>query len=126
MGPEENLFLMAKVLDLTNEQAKQVKSILNVERERVSPLVQHLADSLEKLRQVMETEPFDEPAVRTLATGQEKARVEMIVSRVSVKSRILAVLTPGQRKLARKFRDILPDLSMRPPFPPPECDRPSP
>jgi len=119
MSPEGNFVPMVKVLDLTKEQKDQVKSILDVERERVAPLVRQLAENREKLRQAMEAEPFDEPTVRTLATNQEKAHVEMIVSRARVESRILALLTPEQRKLARKLRGILLDLPMRPPFHPP-------
>ncbi len=119
MGPEGSFVLMVKALDLTKEQKKQVKSILDAEREGVAPLVRQLAENREKLRQAMEAEPFDEPTIRTLATSQEKAHVEMIVSRARVESRFLALLTPEQRKLARKLRGILLDLPMRPPFPPP-------
>jgi Spy/CpxP family protein refolding chaperone len=116
MAPEGIFVLMVKALDLTKEQKDQVKSILDVERERVSPLVRQLAENREKLRQALEAEPFDEPTIRTLATSQEKVLVEMIVSRARVESRFLALLTPEQRKLARK---LLLDLPMRPPFPPP-------
>jgi Spy/CpxP family protein refolding chaperone len=119
MGPEGNFVLMVKVLDLTKEQKEQIKSILDVERERVSPLVRQLAENREKLRQAVEAEPFDEPTVRTLATSQEKAHIEMVVSRVRVESRILALLTPEQRKLARKLPGILLDLPLWPPVAPP-------
>ncbi|MDD5762114.1 MAG: Spy/CpxP family protein refolding chaperone [bacterium] len=121
MGPEGTFLLMVKVLDLTKEQEERIKDILDVELERIPPLVRQLAEYRKKLRQAVETEPFDEPTVRALATNQEKAHAEMVVSQARVESRILALLTPEQRRLARKLRSILPDLPMRPPFPPPGC-----
>lgn len=47
---------------------------------------------------------FDGAAVRALATRQNAARVELIVSRARVKSQIYALLTPEQRELAQKIR----------------------
>jgi Spy/CpxP family protein refolding chaperone len=81
IGPEGTFVMMLKVLDLTKEQEKQIKRILEVERERVAPLVCQVAEYREKFRQAVEAESFDEPMVRTLATSQEKANVEMVVSR---------------------------------------------
>ncbi len=103
MGPGKRIDRMAKKLDLTEAQKKQVTAILASEREKAEPLRQQLADNRENLRKAIEAEPFDEATVRALAQSQNEARVELVVSRARAKSQIYALLTPEQRELARKL-----------------------
>ena len=104
MGPGSRFARMAKKLDLTEAQQKQVKAILESEREKAAPLLQQLAGNREKIRKAIEAERLDEAAVRTLAASQNETRVELVVSRARARSQIFALLTPEQRESARKLR----------------------
>ncbi len=99
--PGKRFSRMARKLDLTEAQREQVKAILESERVAVAPLRKQLAEAREKIRRAVETEPFDEAAVRALAASQNDARVELAVSRARVRSRIHALLTPEQRERAK-------------------------
>jgi protein CpxP len=104
MGPAKRIDRMAKRLNLTETQQEQVKAILTSEWEKAAPFRQQLAETRGKIRQAIETEPFDEAAVRALAESQNQARVELDVSRARAKNRIYALLTPEQREQARRIR----------------------
>ncbi len=104
MGPGKHFARMAKELNLTEDQQKQIKAILESERQKAAPLRKQLAENREQVRKAIEAQPFDESAVRALAAGQNATRVELVVSRARAKSQIFALLTPEQRDLAKKFR----------------------
>lgn len=104
MGPGRHFARMAKELNLTEDQKTQIKTILESERQNAAPLRKQLAENREEMRKAIESQPFDESAVRALATRQNAARVELIVSRARVKSQIHALLTPEQRDMAKKLR----------------------
>jgi protein CpxP len=103
-GSGRHLARMAKALDLTDAQKEQVKAILETEKANVAPLRQKFAETREKIRLAVETTPFDEAAVRSLAVSQNETRTEMTVSRARAESRIFALLSPEQKERAKKFR----------------------
>ena len=102
-GSGRHFARLAKALDLTDAQKEQVKTILETEREKVAPFRQKLGETREKIRRAVEAEPFDEAAVRSLASSQNETRTELMVSRARVKSQIFALLSPEQRERAKKF-----------------------
>jgi Spy/CpxP family protein refolding chaperone len=104
MGHGRNFEGMAGALDLTAEQKGQIRTIFAAEREKTAPLRQQLAETREKMRQLVQTEPYDEAAVRSLAASQEKNRVELVVSRMRAMNRAFALLTPEQKEKAKQFR----------------------
>jgi Spy/CpxP family protein refolding chaperone len=104
MGPGRHFERMAKDLDLTAEQKGQIRTILDAEREKTSPLRQQLAEYRDKMRQLVQTEPYNEAAVRSLAASQEKTRVELVVSRTRAMNRVYTLLTPEQKEKAKQFR----------------------
>jgi protein CpxP len=104
MGPGRHFERMAEALGLTTEQKGQIQTIFAAEREKTAPLRQQLGETREKLRQLVQTVPYDEAAVRSLATSQEKTRVELVVSRMRAMNRAYALLTPKQQEKAKQFR----------------------
>lgn len=98
---------LAEVLELTPEQQEQIKSIRAAEEEKVAPLREQLREGRKQLRTAIESQPFNEAAVRTLAKSQAAIRTELIVSRARVQSQIHALLTPEQRTLAEKLRPLM-------------------
>ena len=100
---------IAEVLELTPRQQDQIQTILKAEKEQAAPLRKKMMENRKQLQAVIETQPFDEEAVRTLAAAQADTRTELIVSRARVQNQISAVLTPQQRELARKIRPLMKD-----------------
>jgi Spy/CpxP family protein refolding chaperone len=101
------LAVMADILGLTDSQKAEIKQIFLAEKENRAPLRQKLAQGRKQLRQLTRTAPFDEAAVRSLVAGQEATRTELIVSRLRMQNRILAVLTPDQQVVAKKLRLLM-------------------
>lgn len=90
---------MTKVLNLTEAQQTQIKSIMNDSRTRTKPLMQQLRQN----RQAADTNmngTFDEAQARTFANKQSQIMSNLIVERQRTKSQIYSVLTPDQRQKA--------------------------
>lgn len=104
-GGERFLARMTEALNLSAEQQEKIKAIMEDHRNKVAPLRQSLDESRDKLRQMAKADSFDEAAVRSLATSQAGTKTEMIVERTRMQSRIHALLTPEQRKLAEEKFD---------------------
>lgn len=100
-GSRDPIARMSRALNLTESQQKEVRDILQSQREKNAPLRQQLVETRKKIQEAIETEPFDETTVRALMEEQSKTRVELSVSRARTKSRIYALLTPEQRESAR-------------------------
>jgi Spy/CpxP family protein refolding chaperone len=96
----------AAALDLTDAQQAQVKAVFAANRQLVAPLRKTLAAGRKQLRQITRATPFDESAVRTLAASQEATRTELIVAGARVQNQLQAILTPEQRVLAQKLRQL--------------------
>jgi len=93
---------MARDLDLTAEQEKQIRGILDAEREKNAPLHKQMRENREQLRKIIEKTPFDEAAVRKLAAEKEKTHVELVVSRARAMNKVYTLLTPEQKEKAGK------------------------
>ncbi len=92
---------IARRLDLTDAQQAKVKSILEAERQNVSPLFAQAAKNRQQLHEATANGKFDEAQVRTIAAQQGQTMTELIVARERVKSKIYNdVLTPEQRTKA--------------------------
>ncbi|MCE5335707.1 MAG: Spy/CpxP family protein refolding chaperone [Desulfobacteraceae bacterium] len=88
---------LAKKLNLTEAQRKQVRTIFEEERALSEPLFQKMKEGHQQLRELGREGKFDEEKVRAAARAQSDNMVEMIVARERLHSRINAVLTPEQR-----------------------------
>jgi Spy/CpxP family protein refolding chaperone len=100
MGHGRHFGRMARDLDLTAEQEKQIRGILDAEREKNAPLHQQMRENREQLRKIAEKTPFDEAAVRKLAAEKEKTHIELVVSRARAMHKVSGLLTPGQKEKA--------------------------
>lgn len=103
-GDGPRLHRMAQALGLSTEQQARIQEIIKEEGPALAPLQETLRTSREALHKAITIEPFDETAVRALASDQAATRTEMIVARARMQNRIQAVLTPEQRVLAEKLR----------------------
>lgn len=103
-GPGGGEDRMAKILNLDESQQKQVKAIMDTEREQSRALFDKSHELRKQLMQAAEATTFDEAAVRTLATEQARIEIELTVSRAKVHSKINALLKPEQRELHKRLR----------------------
>jgi len=94
---------MVKRLGLSSDQQQKIETILESERATGKPIRQQLAAGREQMKAIVKAEPFDEAAVRTLATSQEAIRVELTVARARTRSQIYELLTPAQRDSAENW-----------------------
>jgi protein CpxP len=100
---------MARILDLNETQQQQIQAILEEEREKTAPLRQQMSEYRDQLRQLKQSETFDEAAVRALAGKKAEVSTELMVSRARTHNRIQALLTPDQRERAEKLRPQMHD-----------------
>ncbi len=112
-SPEHIVAFMTDALDLTDAQQTQAKEILAREKANFQPLIQQMADGHKQIRALEEATPFDEAAVRALATQHAQAMTELIVMKARVKSELFAILTPTQRTKATKIMNRHEDRMMR-------------
>ncbi|GFE58317.1 Spy/CpxP family protein refolding chaperone [Geobacter sp. AOG1] len=123
MFPEKRLARMARELGLSDAQQAQIKAIFAAEREKNGPLMEKMKAYRKQLHDAAKATPFDEAAVRTVATNQAQVEVELAVSRARIQSQINGILTPEQRQKLEKLR---PPMGKGERLPPPPDDEPLP
>lgn len=89
-------------LNLTPAQQAQIESIANAEFARSQTLMRRLSEITAKLDEEQLKETFDEDGVRALAAQAGQALTELTVSKLRVKSKVVALLTPEQRALVEQ------------------------
>lgn len=94
---------MERRLNLTDDQRERIKTILKAE----GPAIQSLAARVHAERERMESQPYDEVAVRSFVQQHETTMEDVVVEREKVRAEIQAVLTPEQRKMAAEMRESL-------------------
>ncbi len=95
---------MSKILDLTEAQQAGIKQVQAAEQEKTAALHEKNREIRQQLRQVEETKPFDENAVRVLAGQRGAIETELTIARARTHNQIDAILTTEQRELAAKLR----------------------
>jgi Spy/CpxP family protein refolding chaperone len=106
------LRLAIRNLDLSESQGEQIRAIFEAERDRASASHQQMRLLGEELREQIETDPYNEEAVRTKAAALAALRVEMAVLRARQSGQVRDLLTPEQldqleqsKEKRRAFRD---------------------
>src|SRR5262245_48490151 len=92
MFGEHMLAFYAHKLDLTDAQQSQLKDIMAKEKPALKPLFLQLAQTRHQMRQLEESDTFNEAQVRALATQQSQAMTELIVQKARIESEMLQVL----------------------------------
>jgi len=100
---------IAELLGLSDAQQAQIKDIITAAGQANAPLRQKLAGDRKKIRELSEAAPLDEAALRAAIAADESARTDLAVSRIKVRNRIQAVLTPEQQEKAKQLHLLSPD-----------------
>jgi Spy/CpxP family protein refolding chaperone len=101
---EKKMAATAALLELTDAQKSQIKSIISAARQTNAPLIQKLANDRKNVRELSRAVPFDEAAVRALIASDEPVRTDLALSRIKVRNQIRALLTPEQQAKAKQLR----------------------
>lgn len=95
---------IARALDLSEAQKKQIGSIIDEQRGADQARMKKEHELREQLRGIEETVPLNEAALQGAAQQLAALEVERLVSRTRTHARIEALLTPAQRTLAERLR----------------------
>jgi protein CpxP len=107
MKHEKRLEVMATVLDLSDAQQTQIRTIHEQERAAMEETKEQLRAGHEQMRTLLESDTFDEAAIRSLAQIQASLKTEMLVSRAKVRHTVFQLLTAEQQELAKKIKPLL-------------------
>ncbi|MDQ3635587.1 MAG: Spy/CpxP family protein refolding chaperone [Acidobacteriota bacterium] len=92
---------MFRMLDLTDAQKEQMKTIRQTSRENTKSLREQMKSNRQQLQQLTENGTFDEGAVTAIAGQQGQLHAQMTVAKLRVRSQMYNVLTADQKaKLA--------------------------
>jgi len=96
------LMPMTEQLKLTSEQQSQIETIARAEYVRSEALIFKLNHVTAELDREQLKETFDEDKVRTLAAQAGQIMAEIIVVKLRVKTKVMALLTPGQKAIVEQ------------------------
>lgn len=88
---------LAKMLNLTDNQKKEIFSIRLDERAKMKPMFESLKEGHKQLAALVKSDKFDEAKAQSIAKGQAAILANIIVEKARMRSRMYAVLTPEQR-----------------------------
>ena len=95
---------MIKHLDLTDEQATQVRSIRDSYQPKMKALREKMKDNRKQLREEMHAETIDQQKVKKLAQTMGDLKAEKIILRAEKRSKIRDVLTGEQREKMKEMK----------------------
>jgi Spy/CpxP family protein refolding chaperone len=93
---------MTEQLRLTPEQQSQIEAIAQNDYVRGQALVFRLNQMTAELDREQLKESFDEDKVRALASQAGQLMAEIIVVKLRVKTKVIALLTPGQKAIVEQ------------------------
>lgn len=94
--PGADVERLGKELNLSADQASQIKALLEAERPQITALMDEMREQRQQLRQAEEATTFDEEAVRTIATAMAQVEIERTIARVKIQTEINAILSAEQ------------------------------
>lgn len=94
MGP--NLDRLADRLDMTDQQRSEIEDIQRETRQQMSALRDKMEVNRSEIRELVQSDDYDEDAVRRVADEQGDLRAEMIVLRAQMRHDMKNVLNDDQ------------------------------
>lgn len=92
-----------KEAGVTDAQREQIRAILREQRPQLQPLRKQLVQERRALRDVIQTTPVNESAIRTQSARVAQVQADLAVQRARIAERVRAVLTPDQ---LAKLKDL--------------------
>jgi Spy/CpxP family protein refolding chaperone len=104
---EQKLEIMTTVLELTEEQQTEIKTLLDQRHQDKQQLHEQMRASRDAMREARNAAPFNETDFRTKAAAQAELKADMMVEHVKLKEQIHALLTPEQQKKADTLGEMM-------------------
>jgi|SRR5712692_10572625 len=98
---------LATVLDLSEAQTTQLRSIMESKMETAHPLMMQLRQSHQALQQAIENGKSDTASLQPLADQLGKTVAQLALLRAQAVAEIYPILTPDQREKAKKLHQSL-------------------
>ena len=96
---------MMAAVGLSDEQTAEVKNIISQSRTNLEPTLKQLRTERRALRNLMQSESFDEGAIRNQADKVAKLQADLAVERAQVYQAVLKVLSPEQIQKLKEFQE---------------------
>jgi protein CpxP len=97
---------VAQVLELSDAQLEQIRILRQNARQQRQQLKQQMEPLRLELRQAGRDGQFNEKAVRSSAQQLAELKTQLMIEQARTRSAIHALLSPQQRELAAKLRDL--------------------
>lgn len=94
------LGFLTERLDLNDAQRAQVKAILEKEKPTIQPLMKQLGDSHDQIMREATSGSFDEAKIRSIATQQSQAQIDLAVEHAKIANQVFSVLNADQKTKA--------------------------
>ncbi len=94
---------MIAALDLSEEQKLQIKDLITAKQPEIQPIRKQLILERRALRDLMQSDPLAESAIRDQAERVATVQTEMAVQRARVYNEVRQILTPEQ---IQKFLEL--------------------
>jgi Spy/CpxP family protein refolding chaperone len=111
-GVAPNLMQLLRRLDLTNEQAEQIKEILKTNKEKAQAAQKTIVEARKALNEAV-LKGANEAAIRDAATALGKTLGDAAVLRANVKASIEKILTNEQRTKLEELRKTMKEKSAK-------------
>ncbi|MBI3665962.1 MAG: Spy/CpxP family protein refolding chaperone [Acidobacteria bacterium] len=108
-SPGRFLRLASVVLNLSDDQTNQIRTIVQQQMQTAKPLLQQAQQNHQAIRQAIESGQSDTTALLPLADRVGKTASQLALVRAETAAEIYAVLTPEQRQKAAKLHNFFRD-----------------
>ncbi len=119
---ENRLERMTVILDLTDDQKKQMEDLAENHWKERQELRKKMQASRDEMREYRSDKTFNVDEFRAKARQQADLKADMMAQRVQHRNAKLSILTPEQREKAEKLWDMRGDHHGKRGFSP-DCDR---
>jgi len=92
-------------LDLTDDQRGQIKAIIDSHQPELKVAAEKIGEAWEAMRQLLEAESLDEPAVRAKSLDVAAADADAAILNAKIRTKTLAVLTAEQQQKLKELRE---------------------
>jgi protein CpxP len=102
-GQRMRMMHALKEVGVTDAQKEQIRGMMREQRPQLQPLRKQMVQERRALRNVVQTSPVNESAIRTQAARVAQVQADIAVKRAYIADRIRAILTPEQQA---KLKDL--------------------
>lgn len=104
-SPRKELKMMARHLDLTNEQKSEIKTIFKTAKTNANVNKQAMKNFKKEVKALVHADTFDEQAFINLHTANQVQIQNMALAKAKVKHQVFNVLTPEQQEKWQNFKE---------------------